>query len=789
MKKIYRGIVIFFLLFVSIHYCQTLWAVNPEGTSGSKLVSISGYVKDSKTGEVLTGATIYIKEIKKATSTNQYGFYSISMLPGSYTVQFTYLGYESVEKNQNLLSNIVLNIEMSEGTKVLDEVVVKASRPEDNIKKPEMSISKLEMKTIRQVPALMGEVDVIKVIQMLPGVLPTSEGTSGFSVRGGGIDQNLIILDEATVYNASHLMGFFSVFNNDAIRDVKLYKGDIPASYGGRLSSVLDVRMKEGNTKKITVTGGVGLISSRLTVEGPIINEKTSFLISGRRTYADLFFPLLTDSNAKKSILYFYDLNFKLNHQFSDNDRLYLSAYLGRDIFGEKGSSDAGFGNKTATLRWNHQFSSRLFSNLTAIVSNYDYKLQTQQGGSNYVWNSNLLDYSLKADFNFYPNPDNEIKFGISSIFHVLNPIDAWIQSDSLLVFPNLKNYELEHAIYVYNQQKIGDKVTLKYGIRYSVFQNMGKTKLNTFDANHEYTGTINYKSGEIFNTYPHKFIDGLEPRLGFVYSVSDMSSIKASYSRTIQYLQLASVSNGGMPLDYWFPANPNIKPQKANQYAIGYFRNLANNQIEASVETFYKQMYDVIDFRDHTQPLFNALLDGDVRTGTAKSYGIEFLIKKNEGKFYGWISYTLSRAIRNIPEINNGQPYPAPYDKPNNINIIVNYEISPEIIFSANWVFASGTPITFPIGSQVVGNTAVPIYSGRNEYRMRDYHRLDLSLTLKGAKKPGRLWQGEWVFSIYNAYGRHNDWMLNFDLENHQAQRTYLPFLFFPGITYNFSF
>ncbi len=511
MKINYPKLILTIILLFIIGSLNFLFASNPAEMH----TSVSGYVKDAKTGEALTGATVYVKEINNGSLTNQYGFYSISLLPGNYTFEFSYVGYEGQKKNVTLTKSLVLNIELAEEINLLNEVVIKAERPEDKIKSPEMSVSKLEMKNIKQIPALMGEVDVIKAIQMLPGVLPTNEGTSGFSVRGGGIDQNLILLDEATVYNASHLMGFFSVFNNDAIRDIKLYKGDIPACYGGRLSSVLDVRMKEGNAKKLAVTGGVGLISSRLTVEGPIVNEKTSFLISGRRTYADIFFPFLTDTNAKKSILYFYDLNLKINHQFNENNRLFLSAYLGRDIFGEKGMSRAGFGNKTATLRWNHQFSSQLFSNLTAIVSNYGYNLEMKQGGADYVWNSSLLDYCLKADFNYYPNPDNEVKFGVSTILHTLNPIDAWIQSDSLLVFPNLKNYELEHAIYISDQQKIGGKLTFNYGIRYSVFQNIGKSNLNIFDSNHEYIKTVTYKSGEIFNTY-----DGFEPRLGLAYSL-----------------------------------------------------------------------------------------------------------------------------------------------------------------------------------------------------------------------------------------------------------------------------
>lgn len=752
---------------------------NPGGR-----VTLSGYVKDADNGEVLVGVNVYIAELKTGAVTNSYGFYSISVQAGKYKIIYTYLGYGAVEKELELKSNTTLNIELATLRKQLDEVVVTAERAEANVKQAEMSVNKLDNMAIKKIPALMGEVDILKTIQMLPGVLPTAEGTSGFSVRGGNMDQNLILLDEATVYNASHLMGFFSVFNNDAIRDVKLYKGDIPPMYGGRLSSVLDVRMKEGNSKKFSGTGGVGLISSRLTLEGPI-GKKTSFLISGRRTYADLFFPLLTDSSAKKSILYFYDLNLKINHQINNNNRLFLSAYLGRDIFGQKDVSRAGFGNKTGTLRWNHQYSSQLFSNLTAVVANYDYDLTMKFAGDNYVWKSNLVDYSLKADFNFYLNPNNEIKFGASATLHYLDPINAYIESDSLQNFPRQKNNEREYAFYISNQQKIGDKVTLKYGLRYSIFQNVGSSTLNHFDENHNYTGQTTYSKGEVFNTY-----SGIEPRVGFAYMLNDASSIKGSYSYTLQYLQLASVSNGSMPLDYWFPASPNVKPQKANQFSLGYFRNLFDNKLETSVEAFYKQMDDVIDFRDHAQTLFNDRLEGDIRTGKAKSYGLEFFIRKNEGRLTGWISYTLLKAVRKIPEINGGKEYSAPYNKPNTINVILSYEFSSRTLFSANWIYSSGAPMTMPIGSQTVGNVTIPYYSERNGGRMRDYHRLDLSLTVKEKSHHHGLWEGEWVFSVYNAYGRHNDWMLNFNLDKTpRVERTYLPFVFFPGITYNFKF
>ena len=763
------------------------------GDSPAGLITVSGYIKDAASGESLIGATVSVKDLNSGTSANQYGFYSLSLKQANYQLEFRYLGYQTVRKTVELNKNITLNIELAPEESQIEEVVITGEHPEANVKEAEMSIAKLEMKTIKQVPALMGEVDVLKVIQMLPGVQATAEGTSGFSVRGGGIDQNLILLDEATVYNASHMMGFFSVFNNDAVRDVKLYKGDIPANYGGRLSSVLDVRMKEGNNKKFAATGGIGLISSRLTLEGPIGNEKTSFLIAGRRTYADLFFPLMTDSSAKKSKLFFYDLNLKVNHQINERNRLFLSVYTGRDLFGQKGSSDAGFGNLTGTLRWNHQISNKVFSNLSAIIAKYDYSLKMKQGGSNYVWNSNMSDYTLKLDFNYFPNPQNEIKYGIATTFHDFDPCDAYIEGEkSKLGTQVAKNYALEHGIYISNEQKIGEKLTIKYGLRYTIFQNIGSATIYSYapgTPNYRVIDTTYYASGKIFHTY-----HGLEPRLGITYTFNEQSSLKASISRTIQNMQLASNSSGGMPLDVWFPSGPNIKPQKANQFAAGYFRNFANNTIETSIESYYKQMYDVIDFKDNAQLLMNPRMEGDIRTGTAKAYGLELFVKKNDGKLNGWISYTLSKVTRTIAEINNGNPYPTTYDKPHNINVVLNYEFSKRVILSSNWVYATGAPITFPVGSFVINNTYGKYYSARNGYRMRDYHRLDLSLTLKGKERPDKKWQGEWVFSMYNAYGRHNDWMINFvqdpkNIEKIVVERWYLPFVFFPGITYNFKF
>jgi hypothetical protein len=787
MKRILKFLAVWLLALTVIYPAKS-----EEGNNVAGRYAISGYVKDAENGEALIGATVYIQELKTGAVTNAYGFYSVSLQAGAYTLIYSYTGYASQQKQIELKSNVTVNMELPVDKKNIEEVVITGERVDANVKKAEMSVSKLSTKTIKQIPALMGEVDIVKVIQMLPGVLPTSEGSSGFSVRGGGNDQNLVMLDEATVYNASHLMGFFSVFNNDAVRDVKLYKGDIPAGYGGRLSSVLDVRMKEGNNKKISGTGGLGLLLSRLTLEGPIGSEKTSFLISGRRSYYDLFFPLFPDTGLKKSKMNFYDLNLKVNHTINDNNRIYLSAYLGRDKFGQKGLSDFGYGNQTITLRWNHLFSSQLFCNVTAIRAKYDYDLSLGASSFSYKWNSGLLDHSLKMDFNYLPDPKNDIKFGIAATYHDINPCEAWMENSnsSRITVPYPKNYELEYAAYISNQQQFGDKLTLKYGVRFSVFQNIGKTTIYKYNVGHEVYDTINYPSGDIFYTHPL----GIEPRIGLNYVINDQSSVKASYSRTVQYLQLASNSNGSMPLDVWFPSSPNVKPQKADQYSIGYFRNFLNNDLETSVEAFYKKMNDVVDFKDHAELLMNPRMEGEIRTGSGEAYGMEFLVRKNQGKLNGWISYTLSKSVRKIAEINDGKAYSSPYDKPHNVNIILNYQISSRCQVSVNWIYSTGAPMTAPVGTFKYMNNLNKIYSNRNGYRMRDYHRLDMSFTVKGKENPGKFWHGEWVFSMYNVYGRHNDWIINFTQDKDDptkivATRWYLPFVFFPGITYNFNF
>ncbi len=752
--------------------------------------TISGYVKD-EAGEELIGATIYIRNLKTGTVTNVYGFYSITLIAGDYNIDYSYIGCETQTKKINLNQNHSFNITLIETSKTIDEVVITAERKNENIVKTEMSTMKLQAKDIKKIPALFGEIDVIKAIQLLPGIQATGEGFSGFNVRGGSPDQNLILFDEATVYNASHLMGFFSVFNNDAIKDVKLYKGDIPAQYGGRLSSLLDIRMKEGNQKKFQATGGIGTISSRLTLEGPIIEDKWSVLVAGRRTYVDLMLLLSSDDADKSNKLYFYDLNLKTNYKISDKDRIYVSGYFGRDVFKFGDMFGFDWGNYTLTTRWNHLFTEKLFSNFSFIYSKYDYIMESGTDASGFKWTSNLEDFKLKADFNYYPNPNNTIKFGLEVIHHHFNPGFARSTGDSTVMYNSLEMPEsnaLEYAIYLSNEHKLTNKLTLNYGLRGSVFQNMGEATVYNFDDSYQKIDSTTYKSWDIFNTFY-----GLEPRLSLNYTINQRSSVKASYSRTKQYVHLASNSTAGSPLDVWLPSSPNIDPQLANQAAIGYFRNFFNDTYETSVEVYYKDMDNQIDFKDHADLMLNPELEGEFRVGDAWSYGAEFFIRKQQGKFTGWISYTLSKAERKIPEINSGKVYSSSYDRPHNIAIVGMYDLTKRWNIAATWVYATGSPVTFPTGRYEQGNMIIPIYSDRNSYRMPDYHRMDLSITLKSKEKPNKRLRSELNVSIYNIYNRHNSWMIYFGPDEDdptitKAEKVYV-FPIIPSLTWNFYF
>ncbi len=775
--------VIFFLLLINTGSVYSKDAVKH---------TISGYIKDKSNGEVLIGATIAIKELVTGTSANLYGYYSISIPEGKYTLEYSFLGFKSYTQNINLNKNQTINVELEPSQTMMKEIVITEKKTDDNIKKAEMSVVKIDSKTIKSIPALMGEVDVIKAIQMLPGVQAAGEGMSGFNVRGGGSDQNLILLDEATVYNASHLMGFFSIFNNDAVKDITLYKGDIPAEYGGRLSSLLDIRMKDGNTKRLSATGGIGTISSRLTIEAPIIKDKSSFMISGRRSYADIFLKLSRDTMIRKNQLYFYDLNLKLNYTINENNRIYLSGYLGRDVFSFNKEFGINWGNNTETFRWNHLFSKKVFSNLSLIFSNYDYFLGQKSAMSGFQWVAGMQDYSMKYDVTVYPNPNNTVKIGFISTYHHFEPGYAKGTGENSMFneYKMSNSNALESAIFASNEQKISSLLTFNYGLRYSIFQSIGAATVYNFDSTHVAIDSTVYSKNDFYNTY-----SGFEPRLGFKYSLSEVSSIKGNFSITDQYIHLASNSTGGMPVDIWLPSSKNIKPRIANMYALGYFRNIRKNTIETSVEAYYKEVKNEIDFKDHAELLLNKKIEGELRFGKARSYGLELMFRKQEGKLTGWISYTWARAFRKIADINDGLEYPANYDKPHNISMVLSYDISRKINLSANWVYATGSAVTFPTGKFIYGNTVVPVYSERNSYRMPDYHRLDVGVTFKFNEKKGiaRKNKSDLNISIYNAYNRKNAWMISFEPDKNNANQIvaykYYLFPFLPSVTYNFHF
>ncbi|WP_461643901.1 TonB-dependent receptor [Labilibaculum euxinus] len=759
-------------------------------TIQKKTVTISGYIRDKKTGEDLIGAACYIKELASGTVSNVYGFYSLSIPSGKYTVSYSFLGNKTEELIIEIEEDKVLTVELDNESQQINEVVITGEGAAKNIKRNEMSVVKLPVSTVKKLPSLMGEVDLIKAIQMLPGVKPAAEGGTGFSVRGGNPDQNLILLDEAPVYNASHLLGFFSIFNNDAISDLKLYKGDIPANIGGRLSSFLDIRMKNGNSKKFSGSGGIGTISSRLTLEGPIgKNDKTSFILSGRRSYLDLFLRLSSNEDVNDNIVYFYDLNAKINHRINSKNRIFISTYFGKDKF-KNNDNQLSFGNQTLTLRWNHLFSNKLFSNTSLLWSKYNYELSNSSGANAFMWDSKLEDLSVKQDFNYFLNSNNTIKFGGIFTYHKFEPGYAHgIGEESFISEYKVNNSNaLEEALFVSNEQKIGEQLTLKYGIRFSMFNNIGKGTVYDFNNNYEVTDSTIYKSGNIYNTYTN-----WEPRLGAKYSLNEVSSVKMSYSRTSQYMQLAQNSSGGMPLDVWFPSSPNVKPQKSDQYAIGYFRNFKDNAIETSVELYYKKMKNTVDFKDFANLLLNKELEGELRFGSSEAYGIEFMAQLNLNRLDGWFGYTYASTKRTVAGINKGNTYRSPYDVPHDIKAALSYQLTKRTSISANFTYSTGKPITFPTGRAEYQGAFIKIYSDRNSYRLPDYHRMDLALTVKNKKKPNRKWEGEWNFSLYNAYGRKNPWVVNFvqdenDPKKIYAEKTYL-FTFVPSVTYNFKF
>ena len=768
--------------------------------------TLSGTIIDANSNETLIGVNVVIPELKTGVTTNEYGFYSITVPQGKYTVQISYLGYQTIEESISLNQNIKNNFNLYSNETALKEVIITDNKTKIDIKKPEMSVNKLSISTIKKMPVVLGEVDVLKSILLLPGVTNAGEGASGFNVRGGGADQNLILLDEATIFNSSHVFGFFSVFNPDAIKDLKLYKGGIPARYGGRASSVLDIYQKDGNSKGFHVNGGIGLISSRILAEGPLVKDKGSFLIGGRSSYAHLFLKLSEEQ--KNNSAYFYDLNTKLSYKLDANNSLYLSGYFGRDVFSLNKSFTNIYGNATLNLRWNHLFSERLFSNLSLIYSDYYYGLDLDFVG--FKWDSGIKNYNIKYDFKNYISDKFKLNYGINGIYYEFNP--GTIQpsdTDSGINFDQLdKKYAFEPALYINADHEISSKIALSYGLRYSMFYRLGQSTVNIYENDNPVIFNSELQIYEKATPISTKFYDRnkviqsynyLEPRFSLAYQINEDQSVKASYNRMVQYLQLISNTSSPTPLDVWTPSDSFIKPQIADQVALGYFKNFENDMYSLEVETYYKEVQNRLDYIDGADLIANKAIEQIILNGQLRSYGLEIMFRKNEGKFNGWISYTLSKSEQQTPGrtpietgINNGQWYNSVYDKLHNIAITTSYNLNEKWSFGANFALQTGQPVTYPVGQYEYLGINVPSYGLRNENRLPAYHHLDIAATLTPRKNKNREWKGEWVFSIYNLYNRKNAASINFrqnsDTGSNEAVKTSI-FGVVPAVSYNFKF
>ncbi|GHN02139.1 collagen-binding protein [Cytophagales bacterium WSM2-2] len=768
-KRLFKSLAIALLFYGS----QTLLA------QGS--YTISGTIKDGSTGERLIGATVRIINSSTGASTNEYGFYSLSLPSGSYTLAVSYMGYKVATQQIQLDKPLKLDLDLAQESAQLDEVVVSSVRADENLSTPAMGTETLNMKTIAKLPVLFGEKDILKTIQLLPGVKSNGEGNSGFSVRGGATDQNLILLDEAPVYNASHLLGFFSTFNSDAIKDANLIKGNSPSQYGGRLSSVLDVKMKDGNNQEYKVNGGVGIISSRLSIEGPIQKGKSSFIVSGRRTYADLF--LKASPQYKDSKLYFYDLNAKANYSINARNQLYLSGYFGRDVLGFGNTFGVSWGNTTGTVRWNNIVNEKLFSNTSFIYSNYQYKVEIQNNDNNFEIVSHIQDWNLKQDFTYYPSLKHTIRFGFQSIYHTLSPSKF---SGSLVPsFPKTTKTAWENAVYVNDEYKVTDKLNLNYGLRLSAFTVLGGNKYNIYNEGVK-VDSVNLRSGELGKTYLR-----LEPRFTANYRLNEFSSVKAGFARNTQNLHLLSNSTSGNPTDQWVGSSYTIKPEIADQVSIGYSRNFSGNNYEMNVESYYKEMQNQIDYKNGADINSAADVESQLLFGKGRAYGLELIVKKKTGRLTGWISYTLSKTERKIDGINSNNWYNARQDRTHDLAVVAIYELNKKWSLSGLFVYSTGYAVTFPTGKYQVDGQTVFQYSARNANRMPAYNRLDFNATYE-PNKQGRV-HGSWSFGIYNLYGRQNAYSINFEDDPNDPTRTRAMqtslFRWVPNIAYNFKF
>ena len=785
--------------------CLTFWSLcSPWQVFAQDKFTLSGVVTETATGETLIGVNISIPEINAGAISNAYGFYSITLPGDSYNVVFSSLGFITQQQSVDLTRSLLLNMEMSEDAEQLAEVVIKADVEALDLKSPQMSVNTLTAQTIKNIPVLLGEADVVKSLLLLPGVSNAGEGASGFNVRGGATDQNLILVDEATIFNSSHLFGFFSVFNPDAIKDVKLYKGSIPARYGSRVSSVLDIYQKEGNSKDFKVSGGIGAVASRILAEGPIKKDTAAFLVGARGSYAHLFLPLFDIENSA----YFYDLNTKLNYKIDANNSLFLSGYFGRDYFGVNDSFIVNYGNALINFRWNHKFSEKIFSNLSLIYSDYYYGLELDFVG--FKWNSGIQNFNLKYDFNHYVTNGLQINYGVQNTYYTFNPgkiipnrPDSGILADQLI-----QKYANEGAIYGDVALEISDKLNIEAGLRLSHFVRFGQEELQVYANSQpvvfdpflliyqgaDPTDVVNSNRSEQLKTFSN-----LEPRLALSYGLNDDISFKASYTKLTQYLHLLSNTSSPTPLDVWTPSGPYVKPQRSDQYAVGVFSYLNDGDYSLEVETYYKKVANRIDYIDGANLVANDAIEQVILNGRARAYGLEILLKKNTGSFKGWLAYTLSKSEQQTPGrnaqeigINNGAWYNTPYDKPHDLSLYLSYAYNPRWQFNTNFVYQTGLPTNYPVGQFEFQGIVVPYYGLRNQQRLPDYHRLDLSASYTPKMKAKAKHKSQWVFSIYNVYNRANAASINFrqnqDTGANEAVRTSILGVV-PAVTYNFKF
>ena len=755
---------------------------------GQQKFTVSGIVKDNTTGETLIGANVKLQQLDQiGTSTNAYGFYSITAPPGKYALQVSSVGYQSFTRVIELAKNLQIQVTLSAANDLEEVVITGGNKKDQNISNPQMGLEKLNMAQINNVPVLFGERDVIKTIQLMPGVKSGGEGNTGFYVRGGASDQNLILLDEAIVYNASHLFGFFSTFNSDAIKDVTLYKGGMPAQYGGRLSSALDISMLDGNSKALGVQGGIGLIASRLKVEGPLVNGKGSFMLSGRRTYADAFLKLSSDTSLKNASLYFYDVNAKANYHFDDRNAIYFSGYLGKDVLGLRNLFGTDWGNKTGTLRFNHIFSDKLFSNTSVIYSDYKFAAQSFSRGNEFKVLSSIRDFNVKEDLQYYISNSHTLRFGVNGISHRITPGEVTAAANSSFNAKTLPERQgLEGAAYVSDDWRIGSRLNILYGLRLSLFNLNGPGVFNTYDDAGNILTATDYNSGDLVQQYLN-----LEPRLSLSYTINQANSIKAAYSRNTQNIHLLSNSNASSPSDLYVMSSNNIKPEIADQVSAGYFRNFKDNTYELSAEVYYKWLQNQIDYKNGAQIQANENVESQLVYGDGRAYGLELFVKKRTGRFNGWVGYTLSKTERRFDAINSGNYFPARQDRTHDVSLVGIYQLTKRWNLSASFIYGTGNAVTYPAGKYQLNGVTRFYYDSRNSSRMPPTHRLDLGATLEG--KMHKRFHSSWTFGLYNAYNHKNPYVINFqnredDPTRTEAVQTSL-FGVIPSVTYNFKF